>query len=52
VYEYLDSLARLEYAQGGDQRGLLAQLKQGTRKMSKESRYPPRGSLHPGRDFG
>jgi outer membrane protein TolC len=29
VYEYLEGLARLEYAQGGTQRGLLAQLKQG-----------------------
>jgi len=28
VYEYLESVARLEYAQGGDQRGLLGQLTQ------------------------
>jgi outer membrane protein len=29
VYEYLEGLARLEYAQGGDQGSLLGQLKQG-----------------------
>lgn len=29
VYEYLEGLARLEYAQGGDQNGLLNQLEQG-----------------------
>ena len=28
VYEYLEGLARLEYAQGGDQRGLLSHLTQ------------------------
>jgi outer membrane protein TolC len=43
VYEYLEGLARLEYAQGGDQRGLLGRLAQEpTEKPQDETLPAPR----------
>jgi outer membrane protein len=43
VYEYLEGLARLEYAQGGNQRSLLGQLKQGPAEDADgDTAHPPR----------
>jgi len=47
VYEYLEGLSRLEYAQGGEQRSLLGQLKQGTADDAGEETGPPPRILPP-----
>ena len=40
VYEYLEGLARLEYAQGGDQHGLLGRLTQGPPEDPQDETLP------------
>jgi outer membrane protein TolC len=48
VYEYLEGLARLEYAQGGDQHSLLRQLTQGTAQDAQAGRTPAPKIAPPG----
>ncbi len=47
VYEYLEGLARLEYAKGGDQRSLLGQLKQAKTEDADEETAPAPRMLPP-----
>jgi outer membrane protein len=48
LYEYLESLARLEYAQGGDQRSLLSHLKQGPAEDAQAESLPAPRMVPPG----
>jgi outer membrane protein len=48
VYEYLEGLARLEYAQGGDQRSLLGQLTQAPAEDGQGEELPAPRMVPPG----